>query len=576
MANANAELAQIFAQMADVHEILGTDRFRVNAFRRASRAFADLTEDTGAIGPDVKKLTAIDGVGKGTAQRAAEYLETGGIAEHAELVAQIPEGLMDLLDIPGLGPKTIALLWREGGVESLDDLKAKLDDDELAALPGLGGRKLENLRKSIAFAETTSERISIGIAMPIAEWFVQQIEKLDAVRQTTFAGSLRRGRETIGDLDLIVAADPDDAAEISAAFTALPPVTEVLVQGATKSSVRTTDGIQVDLRIVDPSSYGAALMYFTGSKEHNVAMRGRAIARDARLNEYGLWMDEQRLAGATEQEVFEALGLSWIDPALREDRDELALAEAGPMPALVEIGDIRSELHAHTTASDGRWSIEQLAETAAERGFHTIAVTDHSRSQGQANGLNEERLAAHMIEVREAARRLEGRIRVLAGTEVDILADGRLDYADALLAELDIVVASVHSALGQDPSKATARIVRAIENPHVDIIGHLTGRLILRREGLAPDVAAVTAAAADTDTVLEINANRHRLDLRDAHARAALEAGVKLAINTDAHGAPDLDELRYGVLTARRAGAKAEDVVNCWTGEKLMEWLNRS
>jgi DNA polymerase (family 10) len=589
VADTNRQLAAIFQQMADVTELLGGDRFRVNAFSKAARVLGDLTDDLAAIGPDEKKLTALPGIGKGTAQRIAEYLRTGRVTDHDELMGQVPKGVLAMLEIPGLGPKTVALLWREGGVESIADLKAALATDRLAELPGLGPRKLENLRKSLAFAEQAGQRVRLGQAMPVAIWFVQQLRRVAGVQRCEYAGSLRRGRETIGDIDVIVGCDEGQAAAIAEAFVGLEPVADVLLQGSTKTSVRTTPdagGLQVDLRIVRPGQFGAALMYFTGSKDHNVRLRERAIAQGLRLNEYGLWRagstpepaaeegaPAEPVAAATEQEVFETLGLPWIPPELREDRGEIALAERGELPELVTAGDIVAELHAHTDASDGRWSMRELVEAAIDRGFHTVAITDHSRSQVQAHGLSIERLEAQIAAIRELAEAYADRIRVLAGSEVDILADGKLDYPDSLLKQLDVVVASPHSALTQDAKKATRRLLKAMENRYVTVLGHPTGRLVGRREGLAPDMSAVIRAARQRGIALEINANHYRLDLRDTHARAALDAGVRLAINTDAHGPGDLDELRYGVLTARRAGATAGHVVNCLSASALERWL---
>ena len=573
MSQANQTLSYLFAEMADVLEILGVDRFRVNAFRRASRVLDGLTDDIASIGPDIKALTGIEGIGRGTAQRIAEFLETGNIRDRWELMSQIPTGLIELLSIPGLGPKTIGLIWKQAGVESLDDLKEQLQHDDLAELPGLGPKKLENIRKNISFAESSGDRVHLGTAMSLARWFVSKFVEFDEVQQVEYAGSLRRGQETIGDIDLIVAADPKSTKTISDAFKSLPPVTEVLVSGTTKTSVRTTDGLQVDLRIVPPESYGAALMYFTGSKEHNIVMRQRAISRKMRLNEYGLLKGKMTVAGRTEKEIYQALDLAPIPPELREDRGEFNLAESDELPDLIKLSDIRSELHAHTTASDGKWTIKELALAAAERGFHTIAVTDHSKGQAQANGLTNERLEQHISEIRQVAGQLKKKITILAGSEVDILSDGKLDYPNSLLEQLDVVVASPHAALSQDPKKATTRLMQEIDNPHITILGHPTGRLLLRREGLSPDMRQVIAAAYERGIAIEINANTWRLDLRDTHARAAIEAGVKLAINTDAHGPGDLDQLLYGVVTARRAGATKHDVVNCLSREALNRWI---
>jgi DNA polymerase (family 10) len=575
MPTTNQQLAAIFEQMAAIMEILGIDRFRINAFNKAARSIDGLAEDITAIGADMKALQKLDGVGKGTAERICQFLEQGKIDDHEELKSKIPAGLLDLLDIPGLGPKKIALLWNDAGIESMDDLKAKLEGDELAELPGMGKKTLENLRKSIAFAETAGERAKIGHALPLAEHLIAELTKRKDVKQAAYAGSLRRGKETIGDIDLLVAAAKDDAAAISDAFVTFDCVADVIAKGATKTSIRTTDHLQVDLRIVEPNSFGAALMYFTGSKEHNVRLRERAIKQGMTLNEYRLAKDDDTVvAQKTEQDIYKALGLAWIAPELREDRGEIDLAANDRLPKLVEVDDIKAELHAHTTASDGRWSIEDYALACHARGFHTVAITDHSKGQAQANGLDDKRLEQHIEAIRDVAAKLKDKITILAGSEVDILTDGKLDYPDSLLKELDVVVASPHAALSQDPDKATARLLKAIDHPYVTIIGHPTGRLIGRREGLSPDMKQIIAAAAKRGIALEINANHWRLDLRDTHARAALEAGVKLAVNTDAHSEGDLDWLRYGILTARRAGATRADVVNCLSKSALAKWLS--
>ena len=575
MVDTNQKIAHMFLEMADILEIQGANRFKVNAFSRAARAIEGLAESLDDVGPDKKKLQTYDGIGEGVADRIVQFMETGKIEDHQKLLAEIPPGLLDLRRVSGLGPKTIALMWNEAGVDSLDALKVKLKDDpnSLTKLKGLGKKKLDAIRKSIEFAAKADERVRIGVAMPMANWFVDKLRKLDGVKAVQFAGSLRRGRETIGDLDILVAAADKDRGAIAKAFREMEPVQEVLVAGSTKTSVRVEGNMQADLRIVDPASFGAALMYFTGSKEHNVKLRERAIKLGMSLNEYALTKDDKPVASNTEEDVYKALDLPWIPPELREDRGEISLAEKDALPTLISIKDIKAELHAHTTASDGVWSIRDLANDAADRGFHTVAVTDHSKGQVQARGLNESRLEEHIIAIREVAEAMKGKIRILAGSEVDILADGKLDYANSLLKELDIVVASPHAALTQDPDKATKRLLKAIDNPYVTILGHPTGRLVSRREGLKPDMKALIAASAQRGIAMEINANHYRLDLRDTHARAAIEAGVKLAINTDAHGAADMNELIYGILTARRAGAAASDVVNCMDKADFAKWL---
>ena len=608
MATVNQQLARIFEQMAEVTEVTGGNRFRVNAFQNAARMLGEMTEDVGQL--DEKQLTELHGIGKGNAKRIREFVDTGQIEEHQQMMAEVPAGILDLLEIPNLGPKTVAQLWREAGVTDMTSLKQKLETGELTELKGFGQKKQQQLKKNIAFAESAGQRANIGRALPLAQWFVDQLSGLKSVQQIDYAGSLRRGKETIGDLDLLVAAESKNASKISESFTKLDPVEEVLLSGATKTSIRTTEGIQVDLRIVAPESYGAALMYFTGSKEHNVALRGRANEMGYKLSEYGLFdeKDDTFIAGETEQQVYAALKLAWIPPELREDHGEIHMAAATfhatgstktttgkktkgtkksstkkttgktgggtrGLPELIGLSDIKAELHAHTTASDGHWSIDDYAKACAERGFHTVAVTDHSKSQVQANGLNAERLEKHIEAVRDAGERLKNTIQILAGSEVDILADGKLDYPDSLLAELDIVVASPHAALQQESGKATKRLLSAIENPYVTIMGHPTGRIVNKREGLHPDMTQLIDAAAERGIAMEINANHNRLDLRDSHARTAIDKGVKLAINTDAHGPADLEELGYGVLTARRAGATTNDVINCFSKQALNRWL---
>jgi len=582
MPSTNQQLARVFQQMADVLQITGGNRFRVNAFQKTARLINDLSTDVAGLSRD--ELLEIDGIGEGTADRIREYIDTGQIKDHQKLMGKVPPKLPALLDIQGLGPKTIALLWKEAGVESPESLHEKLksDPDAISSIKGLGKKTVENIKKNLAFAEANADRVLIGNAMPLAIELRDAVRNIKGVKQCDYAGSLRRGKETIGDIDLLCAAPEQAAEDISNAFVDLDPVSEVLAKGKTKTSVRTQRGIQIDLRIVREDRYGAALLYFTGSKQHNVTLRERAIDKDKRLNEYGLWQgknkpdnesDENLLAAKSEQAVYAKLGLPYIPPELREDRGEIKLAEWDKLPELVELGDIQAELHAHTTASDGRWSIQELAEAAAERGFHTVAVTDHSKGQVQANGLTNDRLEQHIKDIRKVAEKLKDTITVLAGSEVDILADGRMDYPDELLAELDIVVASPHAALSQDPDKATTRLLKAIENPYVTVLGHPTGRLVQRREGLSPDLDQLIDACKQRGIAMEINANTHRLDLRDTHARRAIDAGVKLSINTDAHGPADLDQLQYGILTARRAGATRNDIVNCLTKTRLTKWI---
>ncbi len=563
--SANAELARIFTEMAAVLELTGANPFRVNAYARAARVLGELTVDVADLAGH-KALVGIEGIGDGTAKKIAQFLDTGTVKEHDDLLDAVPRGLLEVLKIPGLGPKTVRVLWEQGGVTDLASLSRKLDSGELEKLPRMGAKTMENLRESIAFAAASGRRLRLGQALPLAERIVEFLQRIEGTKRVMYAGSLRRGRETIGDIDVL--ASTTRPGELHQAFQTMPGVIKVLVAGSTKSSVRLEPGIQVDLRVIEPASFGAALLYFTGSKEHNVALRERAVRMKLSLNEYGLSGAEEVNAG-DEAEIYAALGLSYIPPEMREARGELAITET---PRLLEIGDIRAELHAHTVASDGRFTIEALARFAKGRGYHTVAVTDHSRSSAQANGLSPQRLLEHIDEVRAADAAIPG-ITILAGTEVDILADGRLDYEDELLAQLDIVVASPHSALRQEPAVATERLVAAIRHPLVHVLGHPTGRIINRRDGLHPDLGRLIEAAVEHDTALELNANSRRLDLRDVHVRAAVEAGALVAVNTDAHRPEHFDELGYGIMTARRGWLGPDQCVNAWTAQKLMKWI---
>jgi DNA polymerase (family X) len=576
--SANASIATLFNQIADALEVLGENQFKVMAHRKAARMLEDLSDDVAELCKnDPDKLKSIDGLGASSVQKIQEFVATGKIKAHEEALAKLPPGLIDVLRVPGLGPKTVKLLWDQGGVTDLATLKSQLASGALEKLPRMGAKTLQNISENIAFLETASDRVRLGDAMPIAQTFVSQLGAIKGVTQAEYAGSMRRGRETIGDIDLLVATE--DPAPVMQFFCAHPLVAKVLVSGDTKSSVRLNSGLQVDLRVVPAMNWGAALLYFTGSKDHNVILRERAIERSMRLNEYGLFADDgdetppqQRgvkpVASKTEQEIYAKLGLEWITPELRESHGEF---EKNITTQLISVDDIRRELHCHTTASDGVLSIEQLIETAKSRGFDAIAITDHSRSSAQANGLSVERLREHAANIRAASAKIKG-IHVLVGSEVDILADGHLDYPDDVLAELDWVVASPHTALKQSPEAATARLLAAIANPFVHVIGHPTGRILNGRPGLEPNMKVVISAAAKAGVALEINCNPARLDLRDALVRAAHEGGAMISINTDAHDSEHFDFLRYGILTARRAGLNSAGCVNAWPWKKFDAW----
>lgn len=594
----NLTLAAALEQTAALLELTDANPFRVNALARAARVIEDLPKDLRTLAHDPAQLTAIDGIGKGIAEKIAEFAQTGRLTELDQLLAEVPPGLIEVMGVPGLGPKTIRGMWQGLGVTDLAGLRAAIDDGRLLTLPRMGEKAVAKIKANLAFAAEAGNRLHRGEALPVAEAIVAAMAAVPGVTRAAYAGSLRRGAETVGDVDVLVSTTDPPAAH--AAFTAMAGVVQVITSGGTRSSVRVrlaTDPsrwkgqppeggatVQVDLRVVPDTSWGAALMYFTGSKDHNVRLRERALSQGRTLNEYGLFPEDRStteaphtrgvpaVAAAEECDVFAALGLPYLPPEVREDRGELALTAT---PRLVEVADIRAELHAHTTDSDGKMSLEQLVERAADRGFHTIAVTDHSRSSGAAGGLSVERLAEQRTRI-EAHRAVVGdRITVLCGSEVDILADGRLDYDDDVLAGLDVVVASPHVSLDQDPAKATARLLRAIENPFVHVLGHPTGRLIQRRKGLAPAMAEIVAAAKQLNVALEVNAHWLRLDLGDTHVRAAVEAGCLIAINCDVHHPHDFDNLGHGVSTARRGWLTPDQCVNTWGRERLAAWLRK-
>ncbi|RJP40656.1 MAG: DNA polymerase/3'-5' exonuclease PolX [Phycisphaerales bacterium] len=559
----NAEVAAVLERIADLLEIDGADRFRVNSYRRASRSVKDAPDAVEALA-ESGKLGTLPGVGKGTVARIEQYLQTGSINVLRELEGKLPPHLPDMLAIQGLGPRKIAQLHRDLGVASIEDLKAAVADGLVAELDGFGETSAKRILEGIEFLERSTGRTPLGVALPIAEALLEKVRALPGVARAEVAGSLRRGRETIGDVDILCEAA--DGKSIVEKFVAFEEVKRVLASGGTKGSI--TVGLpgggelQVDLRVVPGESFGAAWQYFTGSKEHNVRLREIAVRKKLRLNEYGLFDGEKSLAGRTEESIYGNLGVTCPPPELREDRGELAADFS--FEDLITLDDIRGDLHVHTVASDGKNSIEEMAEAARALGYKYVAICDHSESSVIANGLSIERAREHLAAIRAANDAVKG-IEILAGSECDILPDGSLDYPDDLLAELDLVVASIHVSMGKggkDKASPTERTLAAIANPYVTVIGHPTGRLLGKREAMDLDVAAIVAAAAENGTVLEINAAWQRLDLKAEHARQALDAGVTLAIDTDAHSTEGLRQMRFGVMTARRAGARRADVLN--------------
>jgi DNA polymerase (family 10) len=567
----NGDVARVFSEIADLLEIQGEDAFRINSYRRVARTVADLATDINELAAR-GELESLPGVGKGSAQKIGELLKTGHLPLREQLAAEVPESLLRLLRIPTVGPKKVALLWKQCGVTSVDELKAAIQAGKLEGLKGLGAKSVAQIARGIEFLERSAGRTRLGDAWFIAAQLCEAVRSMKGVQRVEPAGSLRRGRETIGDLDLLcVAADGE---RVVRQFTQLPDVVEVLAAGATKGSVRVQAGpeqtIQVDLRVVPEESFGAAWQYFTGSKEHNVRLRELAVRRGWSLNEYGLTEGQRVIASRTEEEIYAALDLPWIPPEMREDRGELDLKTV-PRD-LLTLRHIRGDLHIHTVASDGRNTIEEIATAAKQRGYEYVCITEHSQSSAIASGLNAAQLRRHIDAVRAAARRIKG-ITVWVGTEVDILAGGKLDYPDELLAQLDFVIASIHAGMGGDQEANTRRTLAAMQSPHVHCIGHPTGRLINEREAMALDIEAVCREAARTGTALELNANYYRLDLKDQHARLARELGASVAICTDAHDTEQLDLMQFGVITARRAWLRKGDVLNTGTRKEVAAFV---
>jgi DNA polymerase (family X) len=567
----NREIAAAFDQVADLLEFQNANPFRVRAYRNGARKLKDYGASLADLAlTNPAALLDIEGVGKDLAEKITTLVTTGELPQLVELQAAIPAGVLALLRVPGLGPKRAAILHKELGVQSLDMLRSACEAQQVRGIKGFGAKTEETILAGIAIAVTADERMRWAEADVIVQQLLGHFRLCDAVRQIEAAGSYRRGKETIGDLDLLV--DATDADAVMTHFALFPGISAVLARGETKMSVRLDTNLQVDLRVVPAQSFGAALQYFTGSKEHNVVLRGRAKDQGLKLNEWGVFRvknadDEgEYVAGRTESDVYAALGLPNIPPELREARREYELATAGLLPRLIEVGDLRGDLHMHTTATDGTASIREMVAAAQARGLSYIAITDHSQRVSMARGLTPERLREQWAEIDRLRPELPG-FSLLKGIECDILEAGGMDLPDEVLAEADWVIASLHYGQNQPAAKIMERLLGAIANPHVDIIAHPTGRLINRREPYAVDVSELIAAAAEHGKLLELNANPMRLDLDDVHCALAKERGVKIVISSDAHSPDGMDVLRYGVLQARRAGLTADDVLNTgpWT-----------
>jgi DNA polymerase (family 10) len=567
----NRQLARVFAEIADLLEIKGENAFKIRAYRTAADTIAAWSDTVMQM--DEAQLRELPGIGKDLAKKIRELVDTGTSEYHQELLQEFPSTILDLLRLQGVGPKTVALLYSTLNIRSVEELAEAARSGRLRALKGMGAKKEALILKAVEEREKDAGRHLLPDTTSVLEELIVYLRERAPEVDFIPVGSLRRGCETCGDIDILAAgpappklagrAEAGGEASLMDAFIAYPKVDRILGHGDTKSSVRLQGGYQADLRLVPSGSRGAAMQYFTGSKTHNIVLRDRAIQRGLKLNEYGLYRvdDESRVAGETEESIYEALGLEWVEPELRENRGEIEAAADRTLPRLLSLADLCGDLHMHTTATDGRDDIEAMAAAARRLGHRYIAITDHSKALAMANGLDEERALEHATRIRALNGRFEG-LTLLAGIECDILPDGTLDLADDCLAQLDIVVASVHSHFSQDDAQMTDRVLKAIENRWVDVLGHPTGRLLLKREPARVNMDLVTSAAARHGVALEINCQVDRLDLNDTHARLARERGVPLVISTDAHSVNALANLRWGVHVARRAWAGPDDVLN--------------
>lgn len=562
----NIELAELFHEIADLLEIREENVFRIRAYRRAAQQLESLAADV------VEALAAgkkIPGIGADLAAKIREYAETGALAYLEEMRKELPPGVRQLMALQGVGPKTAKLLYETLGIDSVERLEEACRSGRVLEVPGIRGKTRDNMLRGIEAWKAGQARMPLGKALALAEALVRALREEPAVRALEAAGSLRRRLETVGDIDIL--ATSDRSAVVIERFVGLPQVAAVLARGDTKSSIRHREGIQVDLRVVEPDAFGAALQYFTGSKNHNVKLRELAVRKKLKISEYGVFDERgRRIAGRTEEEVYAAVGLPWIPPELREDTGEIEAALAGALPPLVEVGHIRGDLHAHTDWSDGHHPLEALVAAAEARGYEYIIVSDHSRSATVARGLTPDQVRDQIRKIRALQR--NHRIRILAGSECDILADGTMDFPDDVLAELDVVLAAVHSRFKQPGPEMTARICRALENPHVRILVHPTGRLLGSREPYEVDLEQVFATAKRLGKAVEISGSPWRLDLKDVHARRARDLGVRVSIDTDTHYLDELDNMALGVATGRRAWIGPDQVVNALPLDRLLEW----
>ncbi len=566
----NQEVARIFNEIADLLEIKGENPFRIRAYRRAAQNIEGLPKGVEEIPKE--ELLKVPGIGQDLAGKIEEYIKTGKMQAHEELKHEIPEGLLTLLSVPGLGPKTSKLLYEKLKIKGIDDLERLASEHKLVGLPGIKEKTEENILKGIEMLKRGKERQPIGRVLPIANDILEHLRKKAPIFKIDLAGSLRRWKDTIKDIDIL--ATSDNPKEVMKVFVHLPQVKDILMHGLTKSTVIIHEDLQVDLRVVEKGSYGAALAYFTGSKAHNIRLREMAMKNGLKINEYGIFRekDEKKIGGETEEDIYRILGLPYIPPELREDQGEIEAAQEGRLPRLVTAEDIKGDLHVHSKWSDGSHTFEQLVDAAKERDYSYIAITDHSKGLGIARGLTGERLLEQKKEINAVNKKLKG-FRIIHGIEVDIRSDGSLDISDDVLKELDIVVASIHSGFKQHRKQLTYRLVSAMRNPYVSIIAHPTGRLIGERDAYDVDMDEIFAIAKKTGTAIEINAYPLRLDINDTYAKKAKEMGVPIVIATDTHVINQFDYMRYGVSIARRGWLEKDDVLNTLSVDKLLKRL---
>ncbi|HMB40858.1 MAG TPA: DNA polymerase/3'-5' exonuclease PolX [Balneolaceae bacterium] len=566
----NSDISEILREMADLLEIEGADEFRVRSYRQAARSVENLTENLADKVAEGEDLTKISDVGESIAGKIEEIVKTGSLKQLEEVKQRVPEELADILNLEGVGPKRAKEIYDELGIDSIEDLETAADNNKIRELEGFGEKTEEKIEDEIDRQNNRESRTLLARAEEYAEPLLSYLLECEATDTVEIAGSYRRHKETVGDLDIL--ATGDDVEAIADHFVNYEDVEEVIKKGEKRTSVHLKSGLQVDLAVLPKESFGAALIYFTGSKEHGIHLRERAQKNDLKVNEYGIFREgeDEPIAGETEEEMYEALDLKWVPPEMRENRGEIELAEERDLPDLIQLEDIKGDIHMHTNYTDGVASIKEMAKAATEHGYEYIAITDHSKRVNVAGGLNADELAEQLKEIDKVNDEIDD-IRILKGIEVDILEDGSLDLPDDILSKLDIRICSVHYHMDMDSEKQTERILKAMENPWMDILAHPTGRLLQKRDGMNLDMEAIMDKAVEKNIIMEINANPERLDLDDRHSKMAMEKGLLISVSTDAHSIGDLQNMKYGIFQARRGWLKSGDVVNTLGAEELLD-----